>query len=184
MKNALVVAAALVVLGGLQALAQPRMFSVVQTSPNETNSFRVEAFESLKIVSAFEGFNSSGRVTIQKGLGTIKLESAFFNAAVMNNTYWTYGPISLPFVVSGPAEVAVTSGSGPRTGATPHVVTFEVGPEAYPVTNTFAIGPASGAQVTLQNSTNLVNWTPATNGFYTNVSENVMFFRIKAERVR
>ena len=66
----------------------------------------------------------------------------------------------------------------------PAFATLEITPEPFPPTKTITIEPGTGgAAITLEASTNLVNWTSATNGVYTNLME-ATFFRIKAERIR
>jgi hypothetical protein len=63
-------------------------------------------------------------------------------------------------------------------------VTFKITPEAFPPDKTFIIAEGTqGATVTLECSTNLLNWTTATNGFYTGTN-GAKFFRISAQRAQ
>jgi hypothetical protein len=76
---------------------------------------------------------------------------------------------------SGPATIQL---QGNVYG--PAFATVEVEPGPFPPGKTLAVGANSGnVQVTMQVSTDLVNWTPAVNGtVYTN-SPDARFFRIQ-----
>ncbi|MFO1488919.1 MAG: hypothetical protein U1F65_10615 [Verrucomicrobiota bacterium] len=62
--------------------------------------------------------------------------------------------------------------------------TFDIQPSAYPPDKALTIGSNSGeVKVTMEESTDLVNWTPTNNGTtYTNTPA-ARFFRIKMEKV-
>ncbi len=76
---------------------------------------------------------------------------------------------------AGPATIQL---QGNSYGAT--FATVEVEPGPFPPGKTLTVGAYSGnVQVTMQMSTDLVNWTPAVNGMvYTN-SPDARFFRIE-----
>ena len=86
-----------------------------------------------------------------------------------------------PVVVAGPATIRlVVPGNPTRAG----LCTIRITPEAYPPDKSLLIAPGSGgAKISLECSTNLVNWVEATNGVYTNLPA-VKFFRIKEERIK
>jgi len=77
--------------------------------------------------------------------------------------------------IAGPATIQLQ-----ETYIDPVFVTFDVVPGPFPPGKTMTVGANSGnVQVTMENSTDLVNWTPAVNGaVYTN-SPDARFFRIK-----
>lgn len=76
-------------------------------------------------------------------------------------------------IVKGPATFVLI---GPYP--TPQYLTLKVMPEAYPPDKTLIIAPGTNQfQITLESSTNLVNWAAATNGVYGSPDE-ARFFRI------
>jgi hypothetical protein len=79
-----------------------------------------------------------------------------------------------PVVIAGPATIQIVSGSSNA------FATFSVEPAPFPPGRTVTVGAYSGnVQVTMQMSTDLVNWTTATNAqVYTN-SPDARFFRIQ-----
>jgi hypothetical protein len=83
-----------------------------------------------------------------------------------------------PLIVAGPANfrlVAQASGSGRA------LCTFKITPEAYPPDRAILIPPGTNqARITLECSTNLVQWFAATNGVYGPLPE-AKFFRIKLD---
>ena len=78
-------------------------------------------------------------------------------------------------IFSGPATIQL---QGDGNGAS--LATVDVEPGPFPPGKALTVGANSGnVQVTLQTSTDLVNWTPAVNGLvYTNTPE-ARFFRIQ-----
>lgn len=80
-------------------------------------------------------------------------------------------------VLAGPATIQLTQLSGYTPGA---FATISVEPGPFPPGQTAVVGAYTGnVQVTMQVSTDLVNWTTATNGqVYTN-SPTARFFRIQ-----
>jgi len=81
-----------------------------------------------------------------------------------------------PLIFTGPATIYISGDAGPAAA----FATFDVEPGPFPPGKTVTIGAYSGnVQVTMEMSTDLVNWTPAVNGMvYTN-SPDARFFRIK-----
>lgn len=82
------------------------------------------------------------------------------------------------FTVAGPAIVSLgfAPGGGPFSFST-----LEVLPDLYPPDKTLVLPQGDGANIILESSTNLVHWSPAPLGSYTNKTAN-LFFRIRAER--
>ena len=91
---------------------------------------------------------------------------------------------SEPVVVTGPATIQI--GNYPLQGQPgfpyPGLATFDVEPAPFPPNKTAIIAANSGnVQVTMQTSTDLVNWTAAVNEqVYTNVPD-ARFFRIQIQ---
>jgi hypothetical protein len=106
------------------------------------------------------------------------LKSVGGNGMVIMNTQGISTEIDVGTVVAGPAtfQVTQTSASSSLTG----FATISVEPAPFPPGKTVTVGAYSGnVQVTMQMSTDLVNWTTAVNGqVYTN-SPDARFFRIQ-----
>lgn len=84
-------------------------------------------------------------------------------------------------IAAGPAAFTMISLSG--SGAVP--VTFEVTPQVqtFPPEKTVIVPEAStGAFITMELSTNLMQWMTVTNGFYTGTN-GAKFLRIRADRI-
>jgi hypothetical protein len=141
-----------------------RVVTLMLTTANQTNQITIEAFESVKISTFWVIRDPYCTVTISKG-GSIM--------------YARPGELPLPFVLAGPAVISFYAGSPDPLA----VLTLEITPEAYPPDKSITLAPGTGgAEITLQCSTNLVNWSPALNGVYTNLDQ-AKFFRIKADRM-
>ncbi|MCI0744046.1 MAG: hypothetical protein L0Y58_01455 [Verrucomicrobia subdivision 3 bacterium] len=85
-----------------------------------------------------------------------------------------------PLTIRGPATISLRQIPGTDGKA---FSTFAISPEAFPADKAITIPAGTGgAQVTLESSTDLVNWASATNGVYTNLT-TARFFRIRADRL-
>lgn len=91
-----------------------------------------------------------------------------------------YSPAYAPadnLVVNGPAKLLVAGYGG-------GMATFKITPDQYPPDRTVVVpGGPGGATVTMECSTNLVQWESAVVGTYTNLP-GVKFFRIKLDRIQ
>ncbi|HKQ39299.1 MAG TPA: hypothetical protein VJ063_14570 [Verrucomicrobiae bacterium] len=147
----------------------------------ETDAIReiaIRDYESFKVLS-------HGRtVSANYGFYTIEIEKAgrlittSYNPQTPNVP--SSAPASFPMAMAGPATVRFKSYSLQRDyGAW---LTVDIQPEPFDVGRTITLAPGNGAAISLECTTNLVNWSPATNGVYTRLNE-AKFFRIKAERL-
>jgi hypothetical protein len=86
----------------------------------------------------------------------------------------------IPMIVAGPATVQLSAPNCPDTHA---FATFDIQPAPFPPDKAVTIGAYSGnVKITMEESTDLVNWTQAINGTtYTN-SPAARFFRIRMEK--
>jgi len=83
-----------------------------------------------------------------------------------------------PLIVAGPATFRLLA---PLEGSRRALCTFKITPEAYPPDRALLVPPGTNqVRITLECSTNLVNWFSATNGVYGPLPE-AKFFRIKLE---
>ncbi len=156
--------------------AEARTITMVLTQTNQTNQITIESYETCKIVSGMDlipSFYPGSVVEVHKDGAVLR----FIPSGP------SFGPYTYPSIVlAGPATIAFRSEFLQR-GGSPAFLTVEITPETYDVNRSITVGPGpGGAKITLECSTNLVNWAMATNGAsYTNMNEP-KFFRIKAER--
>jgi hypothetical protein len=84
--------------------------------------------------------------------------------------------------VAGPAKVKLVTYANPGVFEMRSYATIRLTPESFPPDKTIIIPEGTaGATITLECSTNLLNWSTATNGFYSGTNSS-KFFRIRAER--
>jgi hypothetical protein len=160
---------------------QPSITSIIQTSANQTNTVHIADFQYVKVLTAVDQLNN----------GFLSLAGASFRLPTTPNgdgpfvfhdsTSSQVGSL-VGLTLAGPADVTITSGSGTRPPSTPLLVTLEIGPGAYSVTNSVTLGPGQGAEINLESSTDLLQWASATNGVYT--TPDVMFFRLHLRRIQ
>ena len=137
-------------------------------APPGTNEVFIEAYEVAEVVSFPTAMNINSTLEVLKdgrkaSLQTLSVGHVFFE----------------PVIIAGPATIRLIVANNVTAG----LCTVKITPEAYPPDKSILIAPGSGgAEITLECSTNLVNWTSATNGVYTNLPA-AKFFRIKAERI-
>jgi hypothetical protein len=81
-------------------------------------------------------------------------------------------------VIAGPAVVQVR----PATTVDRGFCTIEITPESFPPDKTLIIPAGTGASITFECSTNLLDWNAVWQGTYTNAPSN-KFFRIRADRL-
>ena len=140
----------------------------------------IREFETVRIVSGRDSYQSF-YLHIQRTNATIRLFSQELMGISPNNVG---GHPRNDMVVSGPAHIILFSGRDdrPPIGLEAAYVTLEIVPESFPPDRTIVIPEGGGANIALECSTNLIDWTAAPLGVYTN-QPTVKFFRLKAERV-
>jgi hypothetical protein len=151
--NTLLAVSFFLIAGALTVSAQQRIITITQTTDNQTNTVNVADFEYVKVLS--------GRDLAGSYPSSLAVSKAGANMqwAIGKGVISASGNIGVDgLVFAGPAQVTINSGTtafgGSRTS--PLFVTLEIGPIAYPVTNSITIGPGQSAEVNLENSTNLV----------------------------
>ena len=96
---------------------------------------------------------------------------------VFTDQFFNFKAIKPDLVVKGPATFKLVG------GASPTLLTLKVMPEAYPPDKSVIVAPTTNqVQITLESSTNLVNWASATNGVYGSPDE-ARFFRIHLQKL-
>lgn len=155
---------------------------VVGNGTNTVSSIEVKTLESAELVSfpiAFTNPAYDTRVQVIKDGVTFTYRPHA----------WIAGPDGVPvsktplepLIVTGPATIRLVTTSADGKA----LCTFRINPEAYPPDESAIVMPGTngGARVTLEASTDLTTWAPATNGVYTNLRA-AKFFRIAVERVQ
>lgn len=122
-----------------------------------------------------------------KGFFESQYQGTYLSVETTNHTFWipsteirpSHGSPLATFALRGPATISLRRNNNEFSG----FATFEIMPEPFSPDKAVTIPPGlGGATVTLECSTDLVNWTTATNGIYTNLPA-AKFFRIKADRI-
>jgi hypothetical protein len=145
----------------------------VQTIVITTNAVATNSFYQGQTLN----ISSNSVATCKSIFGPVALQistqgaSFFYDASRINLT-------SYPIVIAGPATIQIQQSTSysPAGG----FASFSVEPGPFPPGKAVTVGAYSGnVQVTMQMSTDLVNWTAATNGMvYTNTPD-ARFFRIQ-----
>ena len=117
----------------------------------------------------------SSRVRIQKDGLEQCYELRLFNREGFSSGN-QYTP---PVVIAGPATLSI---DGPNLNPDFAYLTVDIQPDLFPPEKTLVVPEGSGANIVLESSTNLVNWSPAPLGLYTNRTGN-LFFRLRADRI-
>jgi len=147
------------------ATAQSRFVTLTIGHDNPTNYLAIGTNEAARIVS-FLGTFSTSRVMVAKD---------GFTADVGD-------PINVPkgLTIAGPAKMTLYSLAVPAGDG---LLTLEIIPESFPPDKTILIPAGTGgANIALESSTDLIHWTNAAPGPYTNLNTH-LFFRIRADRI-
>jgi hypothetical protein len=171
------------------ALAQQQVSSIVLSGANQTNTVQIASFQYAKILTAVDADTTAFNGAYGSSWGQLTLGPINFNIphvpqgepAAFNGSITVNAPPLAGLTVAGPSTISVTTGSNlARNGSI--LVTIAIFPEAYSVTNSVTLGPGQGAAINLEGSTDLVNWSPTTNGVYT--AQSAMFFRLQLQRLQ
>ena len=131
-------------------------------SPGITNQVQITSSQTFRGVAMSDNCGNA-QLLVQKDSKTF-----VFNAGQMASV-----------VMAGPAAVSLGL-DGSLQPSCQSFVTLDIQPAPFPPGRAVTVGAYSGnVQVTMEMSTDLVNWTPAVNGLvYTNAPD-ARFFRIK-----
>jgi hypothetical protein len=161
------------------AMKSEGRFLTIMMTTNTTNQITIESYETVKVHTYYDPPGLFSRLRILKDDGNLIVFPGYVASA--------YQPVSPSFgtslVVAGPATLIFENLAAPRQLMSPAILTLEITPDAYPPDKAITLGPGpGGAAISLETSTNLLNWTSATNGVYTNLND-ATFFRIRAAKV-
>lgn len=156
-------------------VAHARIVTLYLTNTNQTNCVTIRGYETLKILSALRSGGLEGYVDIVRESRRVPLYPTIqVNTAVVMPAIVLTGPLEIHFY-----STDYTPCCGPGLAW----LTIEILPETYAVDKAVTVGPGpGGAVVSLETSTNLLDWTAISTGVYTN-SPDAKFFRVSAERL-
>jgi len=135
-----------------------------------------------EVVTVITG-EGRGVVTWEKdGLSFGNIDSSYYFAQEFNPATAYAGTTHQPYklVIGGPAKLNFQR--GPGSGTDPSYLTIQLDSDQFPPDKTVIVPEGTGANIILESSTNLINWSPASPGLYTNRIGN-LFFRIRADRL-
>lgn len=150
------------------AFARLEMLIVDQASPTNTIEVRTNEVASLSKFYVFSGTGAEAALVVQVGQHSVLSGCS--------------GCSAIPLPIKGPSRISLVS-RDPLPGAQWFAYALiQVTPESFPPDKTIVIPEGGGANIALECSTNLIDWTTAPLGVYTN-QPTVKFFRLKAERL-
>ena len=153
-------------------LAQPYFYDNQNFQHVATNTLEIVSGETAHLVSLVRGTPGSCSLYVEKDGARV---GVYPPTLVTFGGSGSHSPTD-PLVVNGPARLLLVGSGG--------MATLKITPDQYPPDRTVVVpGGPGGATVTMECSTNLVNWVPATSGVYTNLP-GVKFFRIKLDRIQ
>ena len=169
-------------------LASAFFFAVVNSSNARVVTLTIGGAKTNDSIAI--GTNEVATVLTGEGYGYVSWEkdglsfggqSAYYAANEFNppaaSARITHQPYKL--VLAGPAKLNIACTS---CEPYPSYLTVQLDSDQFPPDKTVIVPEGSGANIVLESSTNLINWTAATPGLYTNRTGN-LFFRIRADRV-
>lgn len=152
-----------------------RIVTLTVGGSKTNDSLTIEANEALTILTG-EG---NDYVTWEKDGFTFGTRSAGFWAQEFNPGIASIRSGRANIVtIAGPARINLGKWSNEEYVS---YLTVEVRSEQFPPDKALVLPQGDGANIILESSTNLVHWSPAPVGSYTNKTAN-LFFRIRAER--
>ena len=160
----------ILLLSAVSAMAQVVTIGLSGTGTNNYADLIVEPYQTAELLSISPLSGSS--LSLEKD-GVASTEDFYSN---QSGSTWQFHPV----VVQGPALIRLRR----NRFALDSLATFRLMPEPYPVGSALLVPPGpGGASVVLQCSTNLVDWSSATNGAYTGLPV-AKFFRIRLDKIQ
>lgn len=166
----------------INIIAVALVLSFCVTSPAADVTLTVNNNASLGVIKTSDsvtiGTNETATVVGVFYYGTDGMLEIVKNGITNNCTVASLHPPSRSTVVPGPAIIRLNG------TANPVFVTLRVAPESFPPDKTIIIPQGTpGANIIMEQSTDLINWTNSVPGTYTNTAVNHLFFRLRAERL-
>ena len=180
MKFAPLALAAATMFLALTASAQSRFVTLVIGATNVLDEVIIGTNELASIKGSFDSQdnganNSASFVEVAKGSQSFRLGS--LQLSPVSGAY--RGPIA----IAGPARLSLKFQNPPSNPSMAAFLTVEIQPESFPPDKTIIIpADTKGANIVMEASPDLIHWTNAPPGLYTNQTGN-LFFRLRAERI-
>jgi hypothetical protein len=144
-----------------------------QNSYVPTNEVTLSDFETAEVVSFPFSANDTVSLSFIKDDQENRVRTDYSTGYA---SYWS------PIIVAGPAKfrLSIIPGYGNWTKA---FCTLKITPASFPPNKTLVVEPNQGTvAISLESSTNLLNWATATNGIYGTTNE-ARFFRIRMDKL-
>jgi len=145
-----------------------------------TNAIAIADYESGELISVLSTNNSLSYSPLSSYVSVVKNNFTFRLYASAANYTRANDPSTSPVcgdIVRGPATFFI------NTPAQAHGFTVKITPVSFSANQTLIVPPGTNhVQISLESSTNLVNWASATNGVYGSPDE-ARFFRIHLQKL-
>ena len=151
-----------------------RIVTLTGSDTKSNDSLTIGTNESLTILSGGHRGSLGANVEIDKDGFKRSFDLGDYNSQALTLTRMT---------IAGPAKISLNVCCDIQEVSKLSFLTVEVLPDLYPPDKTLVLPQGDGANIILESSTNLVHWSPAPLGSYTNKTAN-LFFRIRAERLQ
>jgi hypothetical protein len=161
-------------------LAAEGIVTLTCKGPSVTNEIQITAQQTAKLRTWLDSSNMNGNSTATR-LEIQKDGKAFMPPLFMFNSPQNVRGYTPDFIFAGPATVRFISESWAQPDSV-GLLSLDIQPSPFPPSRAVTVGAYSGnVRVTMEMSTDLVNWTASVNGMlYTN-SPDARFFRISLE---
>ena len=159
----------------VSASAQSRFVTLTLGTNKPTDQITIGTNEVVNIVSTG---GSSPYVIVAKDNFTFRLNNDRF--------YPVFSAYQAKTLISGPATLSIGTQTEPLWN-NPAFVTIEIIPESFPPDKTIIIpADTKGAYIIMEASTDLIHWTNASPGLYTQTNDTSknLFFRLRGERLQ
>lgn len=172
-------AAVMLLLLARTASAQPRFVTLVIGGANVLDEVTISTNELASIKGSFDSQDngsatSASFVEVARGNQVMRLYGSRFSPL--------YGGYRGPIAIAGPARLSLKF-DAPQGPSVTAFLTVEVQPASFPPDKTIIIpADTKGANILMEASADLIHWTNAPPGLYTN-SPSSLFFRLRAERI-
>ena len=179
MKSTSLACIAATMLLALTTSAQSRFVTLVIGATNVLDEVTIGTNEVAAIKSSFDpddNGNAAGPsvVEVAKGNQVFRLFAAQFSPG--------RGGYRGPIAIAGPARLSLKF-QNPPFSYQAAFLTVEIQPESFPPDKTLIIpADTKGANILMEASADLIHWTNAPPGLYTNQPSH-LFFRLRAERI-
>lgn len=169
-------------LSTVAAGAQSRFVTLVVAGMNSTNSLSIGTNQTAIVRSYIESSGFSSTFFSYMEISKLGYRSFLLDGSNLKPDAPAYrGAI----MVAGPATFTLISNAAAGNDY-PAFATIEIIPESFPPDKTIIVPSGTGANIVMEASTDLIHWTNAPPGVYTQTNDTSknLFFRLRAERIQ